>query len=117
MQVRALGLLLMATIMFSIMSLLVKLGSRYQQFPASQLVFARSLVQAVVSCAYLLVAGKIQKYPAPVTAMLCLRGLAGALGTGLYMLSITVMSLNDATTLFFTGPPMTAVLARWWLHE
>ncbi|KAI3643991.1 hypothetical protein MP228_010155 [Amoeboaphelidium protococcarum] len=123
-----------SALLFSVMSLLVKIGSiNDERFPfgysSSQLVFARSVVQFVISLIWLLVI-KVNPFGPPSQPIkslkmlynsprfnLFIRGFSGSIGLAMFYLSITLLPLADATTLFFTGPPMTALLAHLWLGE
>jgi len=48
---------------------------------------------------------------------LVLRSIAAFLGTTLYFLAIQYTDLSKATTLYWTNPMMTAVIAYLWLKE
>jgi drug/metabolite transporter (DMT)-like permease len=114
------GLTLMASsaFAFSFMSLLVKLGNN-NHLPSFELVLARSLIQWLFAMA-------LHRYRAPSISMwgpprlrpwLHVRGISGALGLALFYFSLSVLPLSDATVVFFTGPPFTAILARLLLNE
>ncbi|ORX43074.1 hypothetical protein DM01DRAFT_1350092 [Hesseltinella vesiculosa] len=106
------GLLIMtlSALGFSVMSLLVSITGK--SFPSFEIVFARSIVQAVLGlagCAWL----KINPLGNPkIRPWLAFRGLAGAVGLALFFYSLTHLPLADAT-----GPVFTAILASIVLHE
>ncbi|ORZ36649.1 hypothetical protein BCR44DRAFT_38507 [Catenaria anguillulae PL171] len=113
-----LGLILMSlsALFFSLMSALVKASGHI--FPTAQIVFARSVIQwllAHVSCIYIFKTSPLG--PRTSRPLLVLRGSAGAVGLGAFFFAITHGNLGEATTVFFTGPAFTAVLARVWLGE
>jgi drug/metabolite transporter (DMT)-like permease len=119
---------------FSTMSLLISLASKRDQFPSSQFVLCRSVVQ--VSLAYLWTI--IADWPKGTTTVwgpkgmrkfLVMRGTAGSCGLALFYHALTRLSLADATgsyiaigfkvilVIFFTGPSLTALLAWLVLKE
>ncbi|KAJ2820859.1 hypothetical protein IWW50_004891 [Coemansia erecta] len=85
--------------------------------PPLEIVFARSVVQlllGLLGCAWygVRVAG-----PPHVRPWLVLRGAAGALGNACFFYAVSVMTLADATVVFFTGPVFSAVFAHVMLGE
>ncbi|TPX64535.1 hypothetical protein SpCBS45565_g05822 [Spizellomyces sp. 'palustris'] len=106
----------LSALLFSLMSVLVKLSGA--SFPFLQIVLVRSIIQFVlgaISCLYLGVAP--WGPPTLNRAWLVARGTAGATGLGLYFFTIVNMPLGDGMTIFFTGPAFTAILARVVLGE
>lgn len=48
---------------------------------------------------------------------LIFRGLSGSIGLALFFYAISVLPLADATVIFFTGPPLTSIIAYFMLDE
>ncbi|KAJ3309239.1 hypothetical protein HDV04_006303 [Boothiomyces sp. JEL0838] len=112
------GLVLTAisALMFSLMSVLVKLAGNY--FPSIQVVFIRSVIQlvlGVLGCLYL----KVEPWgPSTVNRWLLVgRGSAGAIGLGCYFFTLINMPLGDGTTIFFMAPAFTSIAAYFALKE
>lgn len=118
-----LGLTWMAlsALCFSSMSLLVNIGGTQEAYriPSLEMVFSRSLIQALLAAGYLLCRSDSLLGPPDksVRLFLALRGATGSLGLAAFFVALTSLPLADATVIFFTGPPITAVLAYWALHE
>eukprot|EP00873_Tetraselmis_striata_P034688 jgi/Tetstr1/454952/TSEL_041813.t1 len=111
-----LWLMVISSLFFSLMTLLVKVGSNLG-IPSFQLVFARSILQllfALFSCA---MAGIHPLGPRDKAGWMFARGACGALGLAAMFFAISVMDLGDATTIFFTGPVFTALFAYAFLGE
>lgn len=116
------GLMLMAlsSFAFSLMSLSVKVASGPGfQFTSFELVFIRSFIQMFGALVFLVYTHRHPFGPknSRIRWLLVGRGLAGSTGLTLFYYSLSVMSLADATVIFFTGPPFTAVLAYFALKE
>jgi drug/metabolite transporter (DMT)-like permease len=112
----------LSALCFSSMSLLVNIGGTQEAYrlPSLQMVFARSLIQAILAAIYLWCqpnSGVFGPNDPKVRRFLVLRGATGSLGLAAFFIALTSMPLADATVIFFTGPPMTAVLAYWVLGE
>lgn len=120
-EIFGLALMLASSVMFSSMSLGVKVLSSNPKFrfPSFEMAFARSLLQAILSGSYLLIKKQNPFGPADkkVRTLLLLRGLCGTIGLCLFYWTLTVMSLSDANVVFFTGPPFTALLSYLVLRE
>ncbi|KAI9095874.1 hypothetical protein DFS34DRAFT_705447 [Phlyctochytrium arcticum] len=115
-EVLGLACMAVSALLFSLMSVLVKLSGA--RFPFLQIVLSRSIVQltlGVISCWLI---GVAPWGPPGVNKLwLVARGTAGATGLALYFYTIVNMPLGDGMTIFFTGPAFTAVLARLTLKE
>jgi drug/metabolite transporter (DMT)-like permease len=113
MQSRSVVFMVLSAFAFSIMSLLVKLGSA--RLPIGELVLARAVMTAGLSYAMLRRAS-ISPWGTRHRALI-VRGLFGSAALACYYLSLAWLPLADATTLNFTQPIMTALLAWWLLGE
>ncbi len=98
---------------FSIMSVLVKLVS--PRLPTGEIVLARAVFTLVISYWML----RRLQLPLWGTRRLGLvgRGLLGFAALGCYYLALAHLPLADATTLHFTQPLLTSLLAWWLLGE
>ncbi|KAJ1898811.1 hypothetical protein LPJ66_002515 [Kickxella alabastrina] len=88
------------------------------QIPSLEIVFARSIVQlalGLLGCVFLR-ASPLGPATSP-RHLLVLRGAAGAFGNACFFYAVSVMTLGDATVVFFTGPVFSAVFAYWMLGE
>ncbi|KAJ2875373.1 hypothetical protein GGH93_001654 [Coemansia aciculifera] len=84
--------------------------------PSLEIVFARSVLQlglGLLGCLYY----QISPLGTQQRSWLVLRGLAGAFGNACFFYAVTVMTLADATVVFFTGPVFSALFANWMLGE
>ncbi|KAI8384354.1 uncharacterized protein BYT42DRAFT_493442 [Radiomyces spectabilis] len=112
-----LGMLLMvfSALLFTFMTMFVKMGS--EMFPSFELVLVRSLIQTLLAlggCAIF----RINPLGKPgIRKWLLFRAIVGAIGLALFFYSLSVLSLSDATVLFFLGPTFTAILASVILNE
>ena len=105
--------MLVATLFFSLMSVLVKAVG--DGVPSQQIVFARNLFALVATWWALRRLGL-----APMGTgrpLLWLRGLFGFLGLSCFYYAITRLPLADATVLMFLNPALTAGLAVLFLRE
>lgn len=112
---RSRGVLYMvaAALAFSLMSMFVKLAS--PRLPTGEIVLARALFTLVAS--YVMVR-RASLYPwGTRRGGLILRGTFGAAALACYYLALAHLPLADATTLHFTQPILTALLAWWLLGE
>jgi drug/metabolite transporter (DMT)-like permease len=109
------GVLYMAlsALSFSVMSALVKLAS--ETLPTGEIVLARGVLTLVLS--YLMVKRAGLSPWGTQRGRLLLRGLLGSAALAGYYLALARLPLADATTLHFTQPLMTAMLAWWLLGE
>lgn len=98
---------------FSIMSLLVKLGG--QSLPSQQIVFARSVIMAVLAWATL------RRLGIPMRGtrrrLLMFRGLLGFGALSCFYYALVHLPLADATVLQYTNPAFAAVFAVFALGE
>jgi drug/metabolite transporter (DMT)-like permease len=103
----------LSALAFSIMSVLVKVVS--PRLPTGEIVLARAVFTLVISYAML----RRLKLPVWGTkrGALVSRGLLGSGALACYYLAIAKLPLADATTLHFTQPLLTALLAWWLLGE
>lgn len=97
---------------FSVMSTLVNLAAR--RLPVGELVLARGVVTLLLSY------WSVRKLPQPwghAPRGLVLRGVLGFFGLTCYYIALARLPLAEATTLHFTTPMLTALLAWWMLGE
>lgn len=102
-----------AAFFFSVMSLLVKVAG--QRLPSQELVLARSVIMlglaaAVVRHRGVSLLGKRRR-------LLLLRGVLGFAALSCYYYAVVHLPLADATTIQYTNPAFTAVLAALLLGE
>jgi len=102
-----------AALAFSLMSMLVKLASA--RIPTGELVLARVVFTLVAS--YVMVRRAGLDMWGTRRGALALRGFVGSAALAFYFLAIAHLPLADATTLHFTQPILTALLAWWLLGE
>ncbi|KAJ1645164.1 hypothetical protein LPJ64_003232 [Coemansia asiatica] len=89
-------------------------------FPSLEIVFARSIVQltlGLLGCAYYQVSPLGPSNKPGIHKWLFLRGAAGAFGNACFFYAVSVMTLADATVIFFTGPVFSAIFANILLGE
>lgn len=98
---------------FSIMSVLVKLVS--PRIPTGEIVLFRAVLTLAISY-WMLRREDIVPWGTRRGALV-LRGLLGAAALACYFLALAHLPLADATTLHFTQPLLTSVLAWWLLGE
>jgi len=98
---------------FSIMSLLVKLAG--QRLPSQEIVFARSLVVAMLCWATLRHAGLDARGTR--RRLLVVRGVLGFIALSCFYYAVIHLPLADATVIQYTNPAFTALLAVPLLHE
>lgn len=109
--------MLVASFLFAIMGVLVKLAS--ERFSSPELVFYRSLF-GLVSIYLFIVAGTRQWVAPLVTHHLTShikRGLSGFLALVMFFYAIAHLPLATAITLNYTAPLFLAVITAWWLGE
>ncbi|KAJ3004873.1 hypothetical protein HKX48_001000 [Thoreauomyces humboldtii] len=115
-EVLGLSFMALSALLFSIMSVLVKVSGK--DFPFLEIVLVRSIVQfALGTAACLYVGVKPWGPPGLSKFWLIARGSAGATGLGLFFWTILNMPLGEGMTIFFTGPAFTAIFARITLGE
>ncbi|KAJ1936359.1 hypothetical protein FBU59_005078 [Linderina macrospora] len=89
-------------------------------FPSLEIVFARSVVQltlGLLGCLYYRVSPLGPSGSNGIRKWLVLRGAAGAFGNACFFYAVSVMTLADATVVFFTGPVFSAIFANVMLGE
>ncbi len=109
--------MLVASFLFAIMGVLVKLAS--ERFTSPELVFYRSLF-GLVSIYLFIVAGTRQWFAPLVTHHLTShvkRGLSGFLALVMFFYAIAHLPLATAITLNYTAPLFLAAITAWWLRE
>lgn len=97
---------------FSVMSALVNLSAR--RLPVGELVFSRGVITLILSY------WSVRKLSHPwghAPSGLVLRGVLGFFGLTCYYIALSRLPLAEATTLHFTTPMLTALLAWWMLGE
>ncbi|MEX0893321.1 MAG: DMT family transporter [Gemmatimonadota bacterium] len=102
-----------AAFFFSVMSLLVKVAG--QRLPSQELVLGRSVIMLGLAAAMVKYRGLsfLGKRP----GLLLLRGLLGFAALSCYYYAVVHLPLADATTIQYTNPAFTAVLAALLLGE
>ncbi len=116
----AIGLIFMAfsAMSFSVMTLLVHVLSKYNGFPALELVSFRASVGIVLSLSWSIWQKKSPMPPACSHRLLLLaRGLVGIIGMGGNWFIVTQLPFGEATVIVFTAPIFTLFLARIFLRE
>jgi drug/metabolite transporter (DMT)-like permease len=98
---------------FSVMSVLVKLVS--VRLPTGEIVLARAVMTLVLS--YVMVRRANLSPWGNERGRLMLRGLLGFAALGCYYVALAKLPLADATTLQYTQPLVTSLLAWWLLGE
>ena len=106
-------LMISSALAFSAMTVFVKLAG--ERLPSQEIVFARALISLVLSYALIRRAGlspwgKDRKW-------LWFRGLLGFAGLSCVYGAVTHLPLAEATVLQFLHPPITALLAGFFLGE
>ena len=113
MQSRGVLYMALSALAFSVMSMLVKLVST--RIPTGEIVLVRAVITLAIS--YVLVKRAGLSPWGHQRGKLVVRGLLGFGALGCYYLSLAHLPLADATTLHFTQPLVTALLAWWILGE
>lgn len=98
---------------FSIMSVLVKVVS--PRLPTGEIVLARAVMTLAISY-WMLRRANIVPWGTNHVGLVT-RGLLGAAALACYFLALAHLPLADATTLHYTQPLLTSVLAWWFLGE
>lgn len=98
---------------FSLMAALAKLAGR--SVPLFEIVFARSLVVAVLSGGKLVSDGTGFRGSEP--GILVLRGVLGFSALTCFYYAVVHLPLADATVIHFVNPVITAFIAAAWLRE
>jgi drug/metabolite transporter (DMT)-like permease len=105
--------MLLATLLFAVMAVLVKLSTR--ELPAAHAILARSAVGLFISLAMLRAARLDWRGTRP--RLLFLRGVLGTVALFCNFHALTLMPLGDATVIFQTHPIFTTLLAGLVLRE
>ena len=109
---RGVQYMLLATFVFSLMNVAIKL---VPHIPAVEVIFFRSVISLVMS----VVALKAQKVPVfgNNKKILIIRGLAGTGGLVLFFTTLQYIPLASAVTLMFISPVFTTILGIWIVKE
>ena len=113
MQYRGVLYMALSALGFSVMSMLVKLAS--PRVPTGEIVLVRAVMTLVIS--YVMVRRADLSPWGNARGRLFMRGLLGFAALGCYYVALARLPLADATTLHFTQPLMTSMLAWWLLGE
>jgi drug/metabolite transporter (DMT)-like permease len=105
--------MVLSALAFSVMSMLVKVAS--VRIPTGEIVLVRAVITLAIS--YVLVARAGLSPWGNHRLRLLSRGLLGFAALGCYYLALARLALADATTLHFTQPLITSLLAWWLLGE
>jgi drug/metabolite transporter (DMT)-like permease len=105
--------MVMSALAFSIMSMLVKIAST--TIPTGEIVLVRAVITLAIS--YVMVMRADLSPWGHQRVRLFSRGLLGFGALALYYMALARLALADATTLHFTQPLMTSMLAWWLLGE
>ncbi|KAJ2744070.1 hypothetical protein GGI20_003265 [Coemansia sp. BCRC 34301] len=87
------------------------------RFPSLEIVFARSILQLALGLLGCLFCQTSPLGPPAQRPLLVARGAAGAFGLACFFYAVTVMTLAQATVVFFTGPVFSALFASYMLAE
>jgi drug/metabolite transporter (DMT)-like permease len=113
MQSRGVLYMALSALGFSVMSVLVKLVST--RLPTGEIVLARAVMTLAIS--FVMVKRAELSPWGNQRGRLLLRGLLGFVALGCYYLALARLPLADATTLHYTQPLVTSLLAWWILGE
>jgi drug/metabolite transporter (DMT)-like permease len=113
MQSRGVLYMVLSALAFSIMSALVKLAS--PRIAAGEIVLVRGVITLAIS--YVMVRRAALSPWGNARGKLAVRGLLGFAALACYYVALARLPLADATTLHFTQPLLTAMLAWWLLGE
>ncbi len=113
MQSRGVLYMALSALGFSVMSVLVKLVSA--RIPTGEIVLARAVMTLAIS--YAMVKRADLSPWGNQRGRLFFRGLLGFSALGCYYVALARLPLADATTLHFTQPLLTSLLAWWILGE
>ena len=113
MQYRGVFYMALSALGFSVMSVLVKLAS--PRLPTGEIVLARAVMTLAIS--YVMVKRASLSPWGNQRGRLFFRGLLGFVALGCYYMALARLPLADATTLHFTQPLLTSLLAWWLLGE
>ncbi|KAF4649861.1 hypothetical protein FOL47_001676 [Perkinsus chesapeaki] len=105
----------LSAFLFSIMQLCAHLAS--DSFSSSEIMFARCVVQTVVSASVAMCIEVNPFGPDGRRAVCLLRGSLGALSNFALFYAVTHMPVGDANAIFFTSPLFTSLGASLLLHE
>jgi drug/metabolite transporter (DMT)-like permease len=98
---------------FSVMSLLVKVAG--QRLPSQEIVLGRSVIMLGLAAATVKYRGLSFQGKRP--GLLLLRGLLGFAALSCYYYAVVHLPLADATTIHYTNPAFTVILAALVLGE
>jgi drug/metabolite transporter (DMT)-like permease len=113
MQSRGVLFMILSALGFSIMSLLVKIAS--PRLPTGEIVLGRAVMTLAIS--YVMVRRANLSPWGNQRGKLVVRGLLGFGALAFYYVALARLPLADATTLHYTQPLVTSVLAWWLLGE
>ncbi len=113
MQSRGVMYMVLSAFAFSAMAMLVKLVS--VRIPTGEIVLVRAVVTLAIS--YVMVRRAKLSPWGNSRGKLALRGLLGFAALACYYIALARLPLADATTLHFTQPLVTSMLAWWLLGE
>ncbi len=105
--------LLAAALLFSVMTVMVKLAGR--RLPAEEIILARAVTGLVLSTWAVRRAGLRMRGNA--TWLLLVRGVLGSAGLYCFFYAVTVLPLSEVTTIHYVNPILTALLAAVVLGE
>jgi drug/metabolite transporter (DMT)-like permease len=113
MQYRGVLFIILSALGFSVMSLLVKIAS--PRLPTGEIVLGRAVMTLAIS--YVMVRRANLSPWGNQRGKLVVRGLLGFGALAFYYVALARLPLADATTLHYTQPLVTSVLAWWLLGE
>ncbi|KAI8886961.1 DUF6-domain-containing protein [Backusella circina FSU 941] len=114
-ELKGLFIMVVSSLLFTLVSVLVKqLG---EQYPSSEIVFARSSIQLVLGLISCLFLGINPLGKRGVRRWLLFRGFVTSGGLFLFFYSLTKLPILDATVIFFLGPIFTLMVASVFLNE
>jgi len=86
-------------------------------YPIWMLIFVRSVVAVIVLVPLILFLGGSHRLLSPLWRLHLIRGLLFVIGFSLFYTAFPFMALAEVTTIFFSAPLFTALLAVFWLKE
>ena len=103
------------TILFAFQDGMMK--SLLGDFTVWMLIVARAVVAVSILVPLILILGKPHRLASPLWPLHCLRALLFAFGFSLFYTAFPFMGLAELTTIFFSAPLITAVMAALFLGE
>lgn len=113
--VQGIGSVLIGMLFFVVQDALMK--SLLLTYPIWVLIFMRSLISVVVLVPLIMVLRGPHRLRSKLWPLHLLRGILFVVGFSLFYTAFPFMGLAEVTTIFFSAPLVTALLAAFWLRE